>query len=164
MQNLHQLVDIRSWLPGLCSPFSESKQLKLMVLRALLLYSISSHLLKTSSKLCCTKNMVTCNHSNHSNHSNRTKHWGVEAGPSWPLGGRGEGRAALSIPGTIGVPGQAAVRAGPAVHPTAVQGHLRQSCVWWHVQLLLWWNRGKIQNQDMCDHFCIWLNCTIKRT
>lgn len=66
-------------------------------------------------------------------------HFGIKASalPQWitmfnvlssapPLGGRSEGRAALSIPGAVGVPGQTAVRAGPAIHTTAVQRYLGQ--------------------------------------
>lgn len=61
--------------------------------------------------------------------------------PLWPLCGRGEGGAALSIPGAVGVSSQTAVGAGPAVHAAAVQRHLGQPRVWWHVQLLLWWRK-----------------------
>ena len=46
-------------------------------------------------------------------------------------------RAGGAVPGAVGVPGQAAVGAGAAVHPAAVQGHLGQAAVRRHVQLLL---------------------------
>lgn len=55
----------------------------------------------------------------------------------WPLGGWSKGRAALSIPGTVGVPSQTTVGAGSAIDATAMQRHLGQPSIWRHIKLLL---------------------------
>lgn len=57
--------------------------------------------------------------------------------PYSPLPGGVEPGAGVAVPGTVGVPGQAAVRAGRAVDAAAVQGHLRDALAGAHVQLLL---------------------------
>lgn len=69
--------------------------------------------------------------------------------PPWPFGGRGEGRAALSVPSAVGVASQTAVRASPAVDVAAVQRHLRQPSVRRHIQLLL--RRHKQTTQPSCE-------------
>lgn len=54
-----------------------------------------------------------------------------------PLGGRRVAAAGLAVPGTVGVPRQAAVSAGFSVHVAAVQGQVGHSYSRGHVKLLL---------------------------
>lgn len=54
-----------------------------------------------------------------------------------PLGGGGVAGAGAAIPGTVGIPGEAAVGTGLPVHITAVQGQVGHAYSRGHIQLLL---------------------------
>lgn len=74
---------------------------------------------------------------------------------SLPAHGRHIGAASMSVPGAVGVPGQAALSAGLTVQLTLVKGQLRHTLLGAHKQPLLeergWvkdWNRDGRENND----------------
>lgn len=56
---------------------------------------------------------------------------------SLPAHGRHIGAASMSVPGAVGVPGQAALSAGLTVQLTLVKGQLRHTLLGAHKQPLL---------------------------
>lgn len=58
-----------------------------------------------------------------------------------PLAAGEEPGAGLSVPGAVGVPGQAALSAAPAVELTPVEAQLDDAELTGHVELLLWRRR-----------------------